>query len=278
MILDEVKSAVSAQLDDQAKLGVKIVTLNDVPETGPVSSGVWFRIPSVTAVFADLNSSTKLNFSGGERASTLAYTYFQRAMTVALERFSAKYVEVQGDGVFGLFGGKGSMFNAAACAVTMRTLIEDEVSPRFRKDASSDWQLTAGVGIDHGTLLVRRLGLKGTSQNEVWADEPVNVAAKLSSLADANQIVISDRLYDRFRHFAPLRKKALLMSCGCSGERKGRGFNIPVNQIKTVWEHDQAPSDLGTELDRVYTRNQKWCATHGAAYCEALITNKIPGG
>ena len=277
MILDDVKSTVSAQLADQAKLGIKTITLEDVPETGPTSNGVWFRIPSVTAVFADLNRSTILNSSGGERAATLAYTYFQRAMSVALERFSAKYVEIQGDGVFGLFSGKGSMFDATACAITMRTLIEDKVAPRFRKDASSNWQLTVGIGIDHGTLLVRRLGLRGTAQNEVWADEPVNVAAKLSSTADTNQIVVSDRLYDRFTHFAPLRRQALLMSCGCRGGRKGAGFEVPANQRTSIWKHKQAPSSLGVELDRIYIRNQKWCDTHGAMFCEALITNKRAG-
>ena len=217
MILDEVKSAVSAQLKDQAKLGVKTITLDDVPETGPVSAGVWFRIPGVTVVFADLNRSTNLNSSGGSKAATVALTYFQRAMSVTLQKFSAKYVQVQGDGVFGLFSGKGSKFYAAACAITMRTLVEDEVSHQFRKDASSNWQLTAGIGMDHGTVLVRQLGLRGMGLNEVWADEPVSVSAKLSSLADTNQIVVSDRLFNRFKQFSPVRRQALLTSCGCTG-------------------------------------------------------------
>ena len=56
-------------------------------------------------------------------ASALAYTYFIRAMTVVLERFSAGYVDIQGDGIFGLFGGQRSMFHAAACAITMRNQV-----------------------------------------------------------------------------------------------------------------------------------------------------------
>ena len=54
---------------------------------------------------------------------------------------------------------------------------------RFNKDASVKWKLEAGVGIDQGMLLVRQLGLKGTKRNEVWAGKPVNMAAKLSSVA-----------------------------------------------------------------------------------------------
>ena len=38
---------------------------------------------------------------------------------------------------------------------------------------------------------MRRLGLKGAKQNEVWAGMPVNVAAKLSSVAGPNQVVVS---------------------------------------------------------------------------------------
>ena len=47
--------------------------------------------------------------------------------------------------------------------------------------------------------LVRRLGLRGTKQNEVWAGKPVNMASKLSSLAGPNEVVASARVFRSLR-------------------------------------------------------------------------------
>ena len=212
MILDDVTVDVLSQMNQQSRLGVRITRHNEVPETGPTNSGRWFRVPQVTAVFADLKNSTGLNVASSPKDAAFAYTYFIRAMTVALDRFSAQYIDIQGDGIFGLFSGAGSKFNAAACAVTMQTLVEREVAARFKEDSASDWKLTAGIGVDCDTLLVRRLGLRGTKMNEVWAGKPVSVAAKLSSVAGRNQVVVSERTLKHFQSFSRLRRKALLHS------------------------------------------------------------------
>ena len=63
-------------LDDQAKLGVQVVNQDAVPESGPANRGLWWRIPNVTAVFADLKGSTALSSSVPPEAAAIAYTYF----------------------------------------------------------------------------------------------------------------------------------------------------------------------------------------------------------
>ena len=276
MKLDEVRDDVANQLEQQSDLGVQITTRNDVPEVGPVNRGLWFQIPRVTAIFADLKNSTGLNADDGPRVAAYAYTYFIRAMTVTLERFSAGYIDIQGDGIFGLFSGQGSRFCAAACAVTMRTLVEREVASLFEKDAEADWKLTAGIGIDHGTLLVRRLGLRGTKENEVWAGKPVNVAAKLSSQAGSNQIMVSERVFSQYRSASKLRQRALLWSCGCSDGIAGTGFDVPAGQTSCLWEEVSAPTGIGLDFPSMYRLKSAWCKTHGPEFCEAIITGKPP--
>ena len=160
LILDEISAAVKSQLDQQAASGVRIVQQDDVPDTGPVRGGVWLQIPEATAVFVDLKGSTGLNARFGPEAAAHAYNYFNRAMAVILNGFQARYVDVQGDGLFGLFSGKGSRFLAAACAITMKTQVETLIAGRFRRDVSADWELRAGIGVDRGKLLVRQLGLR----------------------------------------------------------------------------------------------------------------------
>ena len=217
MKLDEVVADVAAQLDDQAGIGVSIVDEKEVPEVGPANGGIWARVPKATAVFADLKRSTLLSLSGSPTDAAYAYTYFIRAMTVIFDKFSARYVDIQGDAVFGLFSGKGSIFSAAACAVTMKTQMERVVEPRFWADASSKQSLKVGIGVDQDTLLVRRLGLRSTGQNEVWAGRAVNVAAKLRSLVGANQLVVSDRAFADYSEASKVRQRAL---CGRAAARE----------------------------------------------------------
>ena len=278
MKLDEVAADIAAQLEQQAGLGLNIVNERDIPQTGPANAGVWARIPKATAVFADLKRSTSLSLNGSRNDAAYAYTYFIRAMAVILERFSARYVDIQGDAVFGLFSGKGSIFSAAACAVTMKTQMERVVEPRFWKDASKKQDLRVGIGVDQGTLLVRRLGLRGTGTNEVWAGRAVNVAAKLSSLAGDNQLVVSDRVFAAYQGASQVRQRALLWSCGCADGRSGGGLELDAGATTGLWHEATVPQDLGLEFRSAFRLESRWCVKHGPEFCEALLTGQIPEG
>ena len=199
-------------------------------------------------------------------------------MTVIMERFSAGYVEVQRDGIFGLFAGQGAMFLAASSTITMGTQLEEFVAPKFKKDASVDWDLKIGIGIDRGTLLVRQLGLKGIEQNGVWAGMPVNAAAKLSSFGGPNEVVVSDRAFSGYERSAKVRQRALIWSCGCRRGSRGPGLTAGVSQTPKVWTKHAAPKNLGMDFASAYRRDTDWCEFHGAEFCEALITGKGPAG
>ena len=278
MILNEVTAAVKSQLDQQAAAGVRIVHQDDVPDTGPVHGGVWLQIPEVTAVFVDMKGSTGLNSQFGAETAAHAYTYFNRAMAVILNGFQARYVAVQGDGLFGLFSGKGSRFLAAACAITMKTQVETVIGEHFRKDVSADWELRAGIGVDRGKLLVRQLGLRGTGMNEVWAGTPVNMAAKLSGVAGPNEVAVSERVFADYQQSAKIRRRVLLWSCGCDGHNRGRGLDLPAEQSEYLWQSAPAPTNLGLDFDHVHRLRRPWCPTHGAEFCEALITRQRGNG
>ena len=276
--LDELVADISAQLDDQAELGVDIVDEKEIPEVGPTNGGIWARIPKATAVFADLKRSTLLSVAGSRTDAAYAYTYFIRAMTVIFDRFSARYVDIQGDAVFGLFSGKGSMSSAAACAVTMKTQMERVVEPRFWADAPSKQSLKVGIGVDQGTLLVRRLGLRSTGRNEVWAGRAVNVAAKLSSLAGTNQVVVSDRVFSDYSKASKVRQRVLLWSCGCDGGVAGGGLALPEGTTTRLWDEVAVPEGLGLDFNTAYQLKSMWCVRHGSEFCEALITGKVAAG
>jgi len=264
-------------LEDQIRLGVRVDQHREVPEIGPANRGIWWRIPQVTAVFADLKGSTKMSATESRADAAVAYTLFTRAMAVILDQFEARYIDIQGDGIFGLFSGQGSRFLAAACAITMRTEVERTVAPKFNRHTSADSELTVGIGVDEGTLLVRRLGLRGTKQNEVWVGKPVNMAAKLSSEAESNQVVVSDRVFEQYERASMLRQRALIWSCGCNNGTLGAGLDVWMGQTSHLWHRIAAPVDLGLDFANLHRLNSPWCAIHGAQFCEAIITGRRPG-
>ena len=276
MLLDDVLADLTLQLDAQAELGVQITVLNEVPEEGPVNKGLWFQIPNVTAVFVDLKRSTELSADSSPKTSAFAYTYFVRAMVLILERFGSNYIDIHGDGVFGLFSGPQSEFCAISGAITARTQIEHDIAVRFDKDTSTDWKLTAGIGIDRGTLLVRRLGLRGAKQNEVWAGKPVNMAAKLSSVACSNQVVVSDRVFSRYQEASYIRRRALLWTCGCSEDEQGDGLDAPIGETGYLWKEELAPGEMGLDFNMLHRLKSKWCCDHGAEFCETIVTGCRP--
>lgn len=276
MLLDDVLADLTSQLDAQAELGVKIRPQKEVPGEGPVDKGLWFYTQNVTAVFVDLKRSTELSAYRSPKPSAFAYTYFVRAMVVIFERFGSKYVDIHGDGVFGLFSGPQSEFYAVASAITARTQIECDIDARFEKDTSSDWEMTAGIGIDRGPLLVRRLGLRGAKQNEVWAGKPVNMAAKLSSVACSNQVVISERVFSRFQKASPIRRRALLWDCGCCEEVHGDGLDASPGETKCLWKQEPAPGEMGLDFGRIYRLESEWCCEHGAEFCETIVSGSRP--
>ena len=278
MKLTEINTSVASQLDDQAKLRVQIIQQDQVPGEGPVDRGLWWRIDDVTAVFADLKRSTSISVNGSRKDAAYAYTYFIRAMTVILENFGARYVDIQGDGIFGLFSGNNSVFSSAACAVTMKTQMEGMIEPRFRRDASTQQGLKVGIGVDRGTLLVRRLGLRGTRQNEVWAGNPVNMAAKLSSVAGNNQVVVSDRVYAAYRSAPKWRQRAILRSCGCGVGKANLGLTLPADEAANLWSKAPVPKNLGLDFQNAHRRKAPWCGKHGDEFCEAIVSGKKPAG
>ncbi|MCY4412147.1 MAG: adenylate/guanylate cyclase domain-containing protein [Caldilineaceae bacterium] len=277
MLLDEVLADLTSQLDAQAELGVQIMALNEVPEEGPVNRGLWFQIPNVTAVFVDLKRSTELSADSTPKTSAFSYTYFIRAMVLIFERFGSDYIDIHGDGVFALFSGPQSEFCAVASAVTARTQVERDIAVRFEKDTSTEWKLTAGVGIDRGTLLVRRLGLRGAKQNEVWAGKPVNMAAKLSSVACSNQVVVSERVFSQFRKASPIRRRALLRDCGCCEAVQGNGLDASIGETKCLWTQEPAPGGMGLDFGRIYRSESEWCCVHGPEFCETIVSGCRPG-
>lgn len=277
MLLDDVRQAVKDTIAREDELGVQITRQNDVPDTGPTNKGLWIRVDDVTAVFVDMKRSTSLSIQAQERSAARVYTYFIKSMAQIADKFGARYVDVQGDALFALFSGPQAPFHGLACAVTMRTLNAKLVAVELKREKElGTWSLACGVGIDRKALLVRRLGLRGAKENEVWAGKPVSMSAHLSSLANDDEVLVSDRFYAELGKGSAVRRRAALWSCGCAGTSVGPGFEANEGETPALWNAENAPAGESFDFATMYRLTAPWCDRHGSEFCEAIFTGKEP--
>jgi class 3 adenylate cyclase len=215
----------------------------------------WFNIPDVISVFVDMIGSTKLSAEKRARSTARAYQFFTGTAVDIFHEFDVPYIDVRGDGVFGLFN-QDQIYRALAAAVTFKTFVEVEFVPRFKNDTAIE--LGAHIGIDQGTVLVRRIGLKRRDdrtdrQNEVWAGKPVNMSSKLASKAKAGELLVSDRYFRRIKH------ELVRKSCGCPGNKK-----------EDLWMAVDVTKDSKFDFGTAHCLKMRWCEKHGEKHCNAI--------
>lgn len=245
--------------------GAKVELIRSIPTIQgnfPLESNKWIRIDDVTCVFIDMKNSTQLSAQNRDRSTAAIYQYFTDTAVRILNHFGAAYIDVRGDGAFGLFDSN-RVYHALSAAVTFKTFATNEIA---KKITIENGKITCHIGMDRKTVLVKRIGIRKASdgtdkQNEVWAGKPVNMASKLASRGGENDLLISDRVHGVFLKD---NSEFVLKSCGC--------WN---NGVRTdLWIPEDVSQEPKFDFGKLYrlTNSVGWCDTHGAGYCEAILT------
>lgn len=215
----------------------------------------WFKIPAVTCVYIDMQNSTLLSAEKQDRVVARAYQLFTETAVRLLHAFDASYIDVRGDGAFGLFD-QDQQYNALCAAVSFKTFSAEDFVPRIVREFGVD--VGCHLGIDTRSVLVRRLGLRPSGkrtdrQNEVWAGRPINMAAKLASKSANNELLVSTRFYES------LSDVRATHSCGCGGTQA------------PLWRAVDLGDDDRFDFSTAWSLRSNWCTVHGAEYCESLL-------
>lgn len=229
----------------------EIPNVDQIPGEG---SKKWLKIKDVICVFVDMKNSTKLSASHHAGTTARSYTLFTGTAVRLFKSFGARYIDIKGDGVFALFNAT-QVNSAFASAVTFKTFIKEEFTPKVNNKTEVDTGVH--IGIDQATLLVSKIGLRkskarGDMHNEVWAGKAVNMAAKLSSLSDGDEIHVSDR------YFKKLKSDKILYSCECSDPTP-------------LWEEFDLSEDDRFSFNKAHVLQSVWCKKHGAGYIADII-------
>lgn len=247
----------------QYKQGTHITRYTAIPITSAIpldNPHQWLRIPDVICVFVDMKGSTQFSASTQESKTASAYQFFTGTAVRLFHEFDAPYIDVRGDGVFALFN-EGQEYRALAAAVTFKTFARDLFEPTVKE--VTELSVPAHIGIDQKTVLVKKVGLRKTGgrsdrQNEVWAGKPINMASKLAGRAGADELLVSDRFFDR------LHDEHALKSCGC---RDG----TPVQKSELWAPVDVSEAEGLFDFETAYVLKSRWCPIHGKEYCEAIL-------
>lgn len=250
---------------------LEITPLSRIPAATDTSleKNRWYRVDEAVAVYADLKGSTNLSAQRQARVMAKIYELFTGAWISTLRAMKSGFIDIKGDGGFGLFYGKAGVAQAVLAAVTFRTIVKCELKATVNNmladiEGVENWELSAKVGIHKGPLLVKRVGERNTTKHTlnwlVWVGKPVNYAAKLSSLAGPDELLVTAPVYEVITGKDVLRTH-LERSCGCGNK------GLPIELWTTLSEEHEA---VKLTSYTVYKLGSFWCDQHGDEYFSAV--------
>lgn len=222
----------------------------------PIDKPEWHAIDDVACVYFDLKSST--NLAKGRRPESTASIYDAGVGGVAkiLRDFDAQFLDIQGDGGFGLFWGEKRFERAVTAAISLRTFsrdFTDQLDKKWPDAPSTGFK----VGIASGSLMAKRVGLPRhlEFQEPVWAGNPVNYAAKAAQQSSPERMSVTGSVYDSISS-----NDFIVFSCACGDPTL---LWEPVT-LEKIPDDERFGQSLGSY----------WCEHHGEQYCNAVLAGK----
>jgi class 3 adenylate cyclase len=245
--------------ESKFKTNVTTKSIDTIPEKSSdfpsEASDKWLKIEDVICVYVDMKNSTQFSASSHGATTGKIYTLFTGTAVRIFKHFGASYIDIRGDGVFGLFN-KSKVHSALASAVTMKTFSHQSFVPKVQAK-KADFDTGIHIGIDQRTLLASKIGLNKTKDktdmfNEVWAGKAVNFASKIASFSKNNEILVSEK------YFKNIKCQKALWSCDCG-------------EVAKLWHEVDTSSESKVPLDTLFKLESNWCTKHGAEYLQDII-------
>ena len=163
-------------------------------ESTPVEEMLERR--QMTVMFCDLRDSTRLSEQLDPEDLRLVLRQYQESCASVIEEKYGGYVSrYVGDGILALFGHRIAHEDDAYRAVRAGLDIVEEIKSLPVEVSGEALQLAVRIGIATGVVVSGDvIGKKASSQQTIVGKTP-NLAARLQSIADTNEIVINETTY-----------------------------------------------------------------------------------
>lgn len=243
--------------------------IKEVGSIGQIYEDSYLELPvwlggdkKFVCLFIDLDKSSKMSFKKHPATMAKIYDYFTQTLIDVLseESIHAEYIDIKGDGAFGIFEGNDAAFRALSAALTFGTFFRKYIRPKFQT-TTDIINFKAAIHVDK--ILVKRIGTRGArNNNEVWAGRLVNKAAKLGLAApyiykqnnnfnqnDLSILIISQDIFNIFKQ----KPNYAINHCGHDIDGNELGH------ISQLWaDFDSSVIDELNE-DKIYYAPGLWC-------------------
>jgi len=143
------------------------------------------KLIDTCVLYIDIRRSTDLSLRLRPKTVTKLYSAFVRAMTRCARQYEGHVRGIIGDRVMVLFDQADAFSNAVDCAILMNSVSKYIINKHFKSG-----EVTCGIGIDAGKMLVTKTGIRKNGadlynyRNLVWLGKPANIASKLTDVAN----------------------------------------------------------------------------------------------
>ncbi|MGN0351082.1 MAG: adenylate/guanylate cyclase domain-containing protein [Roseburia sp.] len=182
-------------------------TLDDLPD----SNKAYSLFASI--LFIDIRKSTQLTEASHAKSMVKIYRAFMRMAVSCVRANGGVTRQFLGDRIMGVFldslDDNGNVLISSAdkaveAARAMQTCIDYTLNKHLKNHVGGK-TISCGIGIDHGKVLLTKVGMYGVEKDDnkenetdcVWVGNCTNRASKYSDLADGGEIFISEKVYNK---------------------------------------------------------------------------------
>lgn len=159
-----------------------------VPTTDNVTLAGGAKKIEATFLYADLASSSRIAKELDQRVAAKFFKSFLQCSTNLISSNSGTVISFDGDRALGVFMGNTKNTNAAKCGLQINYVVKEIIKTKFENTYDSvknaSFNISHGVGIDTGEVLVVRGGVRGNNDLISIGRAP-NLAAKLSDIRNS---------------------------------------------------------------------------------------------
>jgi class 3 adenylate cyclase len=149
-------------------------------------------------MFIDINGSTEMSFSlPDEKFAVLIQTIAQET-SIAVGGYGGYVFKYEGDAVISLFPAEhnpvSACKNALDCSRAVLEIVRSIINPAFKINGLPE--ITVKTGLAYGDALVVLYGKSLETAHIDIIGSSISVAAKIASIAKANQILVGEQFYN----------------------------------------------------------------------------------
>lgn len=184
----------------------------------------------------DLKGSTKLSQELSQEEYSDLISLFQRETTLIVDKFCGYVLKHVGDGLVAYYPEPnfiGMNDNALDCAATMKKMILFGINPILKENELPE--LRFRIGLDSGEAMIKILGAGSIKIHKDLIGETVNLAAKIQSLADINQILMGETTALNVHTFWRKKIKRLDTPEIWDYKKRGTGETYPIYYLIENW-------------------------------------------